>query len=88
MYLSTKKQHVPYSEQAVRNYMIGCLEQGEHIDRVCGSVNVTALAEDACQHFDASGPAPTCACPEEFFEWSFQIGSAFEDALDDEEACA
>jgi len=85
MYISTKKGQTPYTETDVRKYMERCLDDNKHIDWVYGSVNSTLLAEDACQHFDAYGPEPTCACPAEFFELAFQVGEAFEEALDEEE---
>lgn len=44
----------------------------EYLDE-CGDINCTALAEAACQEFDAYGPPPTYDAPEEYFEWAFEV---------------
>lgn len=54
-------------EKDVRRWMTEHVT--EYLDE-CNEVNCTHLAEAACQEFDAYGPAPDYACPEEYFDWA------------------
>jgi hypothetical protein len=50
---------------------------GEYLDD-CGEVNMTELAESACDEFNGQGPAPNYDTPEEFFELAFRVAEWFE----------
>ena len=50
----------------------------QHYDLGQGALNMTALAEDACQHFNAFGLPPEYDCPEELFEWALDVAEEFE----------
>lgn len=42
---------MPFTKIQVRTYMLDNIE--DHVDILTGEVNATALAEDACSHFEA-----------------------------------
>lgn len=49
-----------------------------HLDTVVGEVNLTRLAEDACQRFKAYGPEPQCEIPQDYFEWAFEVAQWYD----------
>ena len=61
----------------VKDYMRATINN--YRDPITDEVDLTALAEDACDHFDAHITAttsmgfPCIDTPEEFFEWSFEV---------------
>ena len=67
---------MPVTGYAIKLYMRQ--EMREHVDLDTGEVNTTALAEDACQHFDAYGPAPDYDIPEDLFDWALEIAEGWE----------
>ena len=56
----------------VRRYMREVIE--EHRDPLTDEVNLTALAEDACQH--VGGEDENGDIPERYFEWAFDVGES------------
>ena len=59
------------SEQKVRAYMRE--EIKEHVGLDTLEVSCATLAESACQHFDAYGPAPEYKIPEDYFDWAVDV---------------
>ena len=45
----------------------------EYLDIGTEEVDCTGLAEGACAEFEAYGPGPEYAAPEEFFDWAVEI---------------
>ena len=62
------------SNKRVLNWMKN--HANEYLD--CGEVQLTALAEAACQHFDAYGPAPRYDCPDEYFDLAVDAAEWYE----------
>ncbi len=69
------KKPAPWNRATVKAYMLSCAD--EHIDN-CGEVDMTNLAEDACQNFNAWGPYPNYNAPDEFFDWAFEVTEEWE----------
>jgi len=72
-------RRIPYTEadrisaRKIREYMQA--EVTDHVDPLTGEVNSTALAEDACSHFNAYEGNEI---PERFFELANLIGERHE----------
>ena len=47
----------------------------DHVDPLTGEVNATALAEDACWHFDDCDGDDV---PEEYFEYAHEVATRYE----------
>ena len=84
--MSNTPQKTPYtkadfiSAAKIRAYMFDEIQ--DHVDPLTGEVNITTLAEDACQHFNGyehdKHTHENDAIPEKFFDIAFQVGERHE----------
>jgi hypothetical protein len=58
----------------IRNYMMNNYE--DHIDYTCNVLNMTSLAEDACDHFqDYIGEDYTV--PDDYYDTAYEVNEYF-----------
>jgi hypothetical protein len=64
------------TERQVKNWMTNCIS--EFVDPVTDEVNLTLLAEEACEHFNAYENEDDYRIPDVFFELAFDVGKRYE----------
>jgi len=76
----------PNVEARVKQWMREYVEEeylillDEKLDE--NTINMTELAEIACDQFDLFEPPPDFDCPEEVFYWAYEVSCEYEVELD------
>lgn len=63
------------TKREIKKYLKDCL--AEYVD-LCGEVNATGLAENACANFDDYGAPPNYDIPERYFDAAAELAEAYE----------